>query len=142
MPASILDSSLYITALPTGGAEISLRNIEREGAVWLRAVVVSELFAGTKGRKAIAAVEKLEQDFRKAKRFLVREAAHWLKSGRILTRLRDRFDSELRSKFRLVGDVLIAVSAGRIGATVVTTNGRDFARIAEFTPLTWRLQLP
>jgi predicted nucleic acid-binding protein len=39
---------------------------------------------------------------------------------------------------RLTNDALIAVSASRTGVTVITSNARDFARLAEFQPLRWK----
>jgi hypothetical protein len=32
---------------------------------------------------------------------------------------------------------LIALSAGRVGVTVITANARDFARLAEFHSFAW-----
>ena len=40
---------------------------------------------------------------------------------------------------RLTNDVLIAVSAARCGIAVVTANGRDFEKLAEFCSLDWQL---
>jgi predicted nucleic acid-binding protein len=38
---------------------------------------------------------------------------------------------------QIVNDVLIAVSAARAGAVVVTANARDFTRIEKHTPARW-----
>jgi predicted nucleic acid-binding protein len=40
---------------------------------------------------------------------------------------------------RLTNDALIAVSAGRLGIRVITTNERDFRRPAEFGTFEWQL---
>ena len=37
----------------------------------------------------------------------------------------------------MINDVMIAVSATRAGAEVVTSNASDFERIAKFTRLRW-----
>ena len=42
-------------------------------------------------------------------------------------------------KGRLTNDALIAVSAGRLGIRVITTNERDFRRPAEFGTFEWQL---
>jgi predicted nucleic acid-binding protein len=36
-------------------------------------------------------------------------------------------------------DALIAMSAARLGITVITANVRDFMRLAEFRPFQWRV---
>ncbi len=39
-------------------------------------------------------------------------------------------------------DALIAMSAGRLGITVITANARDFAKLGEFRPFPWRVNDP
>jgi predicted nucleic acid-binding protein len=39
----------------------------------------------------------------------------------------------------LTNDALIAMSAGRVGITVITANERDFSRLAEFRIFQWRV---
>jgi predicted nucleic acid-binding protein len=38
---------------------------------------------------------------------------------------------------RLTNDALIAMSAGRLGITVITANARDFEKLAKFRPFQW-----
>jgi predicted nucleic acid-binding protein len=42
----------------------------------------------------------------------------------------------------LTNDALIALSAGRLGITVITANARDFGKLAEFRPFHWRVENP
>jgi predicted nucleic acid-binding protein len=51
-----------------------------------------------------------------------------------------KYDYEQIGQGRLTNDALIAMSAGRSGITVITTNSRDFMRLAEFRPFHWRVQ--
>jgi len=44
-------------------------------------------------------------------------------------------------KGRLTNDALIAMSAGRLGITVITANGRDFGTLAEFRAVMFLLLL-
>jgi len=138
----VLDSSLYISSLRQGSSEISLRVVTGEGHVWLSAVVLSELYAGARDRRAISHLEKMERDFQLARRLLVPNAGDWSHAGRVLASLTKRYDYESHGRARLLNDALIAVSVGRTGATLITANARDFLRIAEFVPLNWRVQLP
>jgi predicted nucleic acid-binding protein len=57
----------------------------------------------------------------------------------VLARLADKYDYEQIGKGRLTNDALIAMSAGRLGITVITANRRDFNRLAEFRPFLWQV---
>ena len=142
MAPAVLDSSCYISSLRQGSPEISLRIVTNEGHLWLSTVVLAELYAGARDQRAVSQIERLERDFRLARRAIVPNAGDWSHAGKILARLAARYDYESSGRARLLNDVLIAVSVGRIGATLITANARDFSRIAEFVPLSWRLQLP
>jgi predicted nucleic acid-binding protein len=139
--AALLDSSIYISAFRTGGKAIAIRSTESGVTLWLSAVVLAELLAGARDKDTFSSLEELEYDFRKAQRLLVPEASDWSAAGKIMARLASRHNYETVGRGRLLNDVLIAVSAGRKGITVVTANARDFSRIAEFTPFHWREQL-
>jgi len=97
--------------------------------------VLAELLAGARDRDTLSSIEALEYDFRKAQRLLVPEASDWSAAGKVMARLAIRYDYEAVGRGRLLNDVLIAVSAGRKGVTVVSANARDFARIGEFHAL-------
>ncbi|GAC1640205.1 MAG: hypothetical protein NVS9B14_21660 [Candidatus Acidiferrum sp.] len=141
MPAALLDSSVYISALRTGGAGIALRSTASGDTLWLSAIVLAELLAGARDKDTLSSIEELEYDFRKAQRLLVPEAGDWSGAGKVIARLAVRYDYETVGRGRLLNDVLIAVSAGKKGITVITANARDFGRIAEFTPFRWRERL-
>ena len=63
----------------------------------------------------------------------------WAETGRVLARLAAKYDYEQIGQGRLTNDTLIAMSAGRLGITVITTNERDFRRIAEFRGFQWQV---
>ena len=142
MPAAILDSSIYISAFRTGGGAASLQFLISGVKLWLSAVVLAELYAGARDRETMRLLEELEYDFRKAQRLVVPEAGDWTSAGKTVARMAARYDYESVGKTRLMNDALIATSAGKNGITVVTANVRDFARISEFTPFSWREQSP
>lgn len=58
----------------------------------------------------------------------------WLKAGEILNRLRRREHYEAAKLRDLAFDVLIALSARSIGASVITTNHADFLAIQRELP--------
>jgi predicted nucleic acid-binding protein len=64
----------------------------------------------------------------------------WLKAAEILNRLRRREHYEAVKVRELAFDVLIALSARSIGASVITTNHADFQTIQREVPfhlLSW-----
>jgi predicted nucleic acid-binding protein len=60
----------------------------------------------------------------------------------VLALLAAKHDYEQIGKGRLTNDALIAVSAGRLGITVITANARDFGKLAEFRPFQWQVENP
>ena len=142
MRPMLFDTSIYITALRIGNdAALSLRRIAGGAAVWLSSVVLEELYAGVSLRDRHI-VERLERDFHRARRIVVPNLTDWTQTGTVLARLAARYDYEQIGKGRLTNDALIAMSAGRLGITVITANARDFEKLAEFRPFQWRIENP
>jgi predicted nucleic acid-binding protein len=142
MQPLLFDTSVYITALRMGDdAALALRRIAGGAPVWLSSVVLEELYAGVNVRNRHV-VERLERDFHRAGRILVPNLTDWTQAGKVLALLAARHDYEQIGKGRLTNDALIAMSAGRLGITVITANARDFAKLAEFRPFRWRIENP
>ena len=53
-------------------------------------------------------------------------AADWWEAGTVIRRIGDSEDWEINKRREFQNDVLIALTARRHGATVVTANRRDF----------------
>jgi len=140
MQPVLFDASIYITALQMGDdAKLSMRRIVGGEPIWLSAVVLEELYAGL-GARNRQVVERLERDFDGARRILVPNLGDWTQTGKVLARLAAKYDYEHIGRGRLTNDALIAMSAGRMGITVVTANSRDFGKLAEFRPFGWRVE--
>jgi predicted nucleic acid-binding protein len=138
MQPALFDSSIYISALRAGDESVvALRRLSAEGPLWLSAVVLEELYAGA-GERDRHVVERLERGFERAKRVLVPSLGDWAQAGRVLSRLAAKYHSEEIGQGRLTNDALIAMSAGRLGIRVITTNERDFGRLAEFRSFQWQ----
>ncbi|MGB8495799.1 MAG: type II toxin-antitoxin system VapC family toxin [Candidatus Acidiferrum sp.] len=142
MQPVLFDTSIYITALRMGdAAALGLRRIAGGAAVWLSSVVLEELYAGVSARNRHV-VERLERDFHRAGRILVPNLTDWTQTGKVLALLAAKHGFEQIGNGRLTNDALIAMSAGRLGITVITANARDFAKLAEFRPFQWRVENP
>ena len=138
MQPALLDSSIYITALRRGDHAVALRRFTTDTPLWLSAVVLEELYAGTADRDR-QVVERLERDFDRAKRILVPNLCDWAQAGKVLARLAAKYHYEKTGQGRLTNDALIAMSAGRLGIRVITANERDFSRLAEFRTFQWQV---
>jgi predicted nucleic acid-binding protein len=129
MPSVLLDTSIYIATLRSDDeADFVLRKYAAY-LIWLSAVVLQELYAGAASDQ-IRKVERLEHDFDKARRILVPSVNDWIDTGRLLAKVAAKYQYEEIGRSRLTNDALIAMSARRLGITLVTVNERDFARIA------------
>jgi predicted nucleic acid-binding protein len=139
MPSALFDSSIYISGMRQGDdAILSLRRFSVDAPLWLSAVVLEELYAGASDRVR-QVVERLERDFDRVKRILVPNLGDWTQAGRILARVAEKYHYENIGLGRLTNDALIAMSAARMGITVITANEQDFSRLAEFRAFQWEV---
>jgi predicted nucleic acid-binding protein len=138
MSAALLDSSIYIDALRQGDdGVLTMRRLGSDSFLWLSAVVLEELYAGVADSDRYG-IERLERDFERIDRILVPNQKNWAQAGKLLERVGAKHGFEEIGRARLTNDALIAVSAARTGVTVVTSNTRDFTRLAEFQALRWK----
>jgi predicted nucleic acid-binding protein len=142
MQLVLFDTSIYITALRLGDdADPGMKRIAGGAAIWLSSVVLEELYAGVRAHNRDP-VERLERNFHRARRILVPNLTDWTQAGKVIALLARKYNYEQIGKGRLTNDALIAMSAGRLGVTVLTANERDFGRLAEFRPFRWRVEKP
>jgi len=142
MPPVLFDTSIYITALRMGdAAALRLRGMAAGAPVWLSAVVLEELYAGVSGRHRNV-VRRLERDFDRARRILVPNLTDWTQTGQVLALLAAKYGYEQIGKARLTNDALLAMSSARLGITMITSNARDFSKLAQFRQFRWRIETP
>lgn len=135
MRFALFDSSIYISGIRRGNdALLAQRRLSPDTVLWLSSVVLEELYAGALGQVRDS-VERLEHDFERARRILVPNLGDWTQTGRVLAGVASKYGYEKRG--RLTNDALIAMSAARIGARVITINERDFRKLAEFRTFQW-----
>jgi predicted nucleic acid-binding protein len=141
MRAALFDSSIYIGGMARGDdAILSLRRFSFDAPLWLGAVVLEELCAAASGRVR-QSLERMERDFDRVKRILVPTLADWTEAGRVRALVAAGFGYEKIGQGRLENDALIAMSAARMGATVITANERGFAGLAEFRAFPWQVAI-
>jgi predicted nucleic acid-binding protein len=124
---AILDTDIYIGHFEKGRHAELLSLVERTFVVRHSAVVLSELRRGARTATARRLVERL---WRTAAARWEPAAVDWWDAGRLVQQLGDRegWDRGKRRDFQ--NDALIALTARRHGATVVTANRSDFSLLS------------
>jgi len=128
----VFDTGIYIDWINSGLHEEVL--FETGIVRHLSAVVLMELEAGAFRPRDRKLLHTLERTFRRVERLLVPSAGVYSEAGEVLRRLQSRRGYELRKSHSIVNDVLIALSARSIGATVVTQNRGDYEAIRSIRP--------
>jgi predicted nucleic acid-binding protein len=123
MPWAILDSSAYIRHWEKGLHEEELANIRKAFVIRHSAVVLSELRRGARTPAAQRLVEAL---FKQAHIQWEPTREHWWEAGKTVRKIADAqgWDKNKRRAFQ--NDTLIALTARSHGATVVTSDRKDF----------------
>ncbi|MBM4259002.1 MAG: type II toxin-antitoxin system VapC family toxin [Deltaproteobacteria bacterium] len=143
MAGLLFDSSVYIAALRQGDLSIlQTRRAQRTGAadsapLWLSTVVLAELLVGAREQRDRRPLLEMEQQFLRLKRVVVPEQRDWRLAGQVLAEMGKRYGYEQVGQVRLFNDALIAMSAARLGFTVITRNAKDCRRIAALRPFQW-----
>lgn len=129
---AILDTSVYIPFLRDGIIHPKFPEDFVNPLLYMSSVVVSELYAGAHDGQSIKLLDKLHHTFQKVGRLIVPNVDDWHQTGGIIAKSRKKYGYDSTYLSRLQNDILIACSARRIGAFVLTKNEKDFVRIREF----------
>ncbi|HJT22199.1 MAG TPA: PIN domain-containing protein [Nitrospira sp.] len=119
----LLDTSIYIENFRSG--RFTFRLLHSPFVVRCSSVVLHELLRGA--RTAIE--RKFALELSRRCQVLTPTEQHWLKAADVLNRLRRREHYEPTKLHEIAFDVLIALSARSIGASVITANHADFRAI-------------
>jgi predicted nucleic acid-binding protein len=128
----VVDTSVYIAVLRDASFATAFRpRYERAlPRTHLLPVVVQELLAGARTSTHRRLAHALIEPFERTRRLVTPTHAIWRDAGAILSELwRDAASYRSAIHGGLVSDVLIALTARAIGATVVTRNRRHFEMI-------------
>jgi predicted nucleic acid-binding protein len=123
MPWAILDSDIYIGHWERGSYEEDLKQVSKAFIVRHSAVVLSELRRGARTPTARKLVDSL---YRLARIRWEPNARDWWEAGKLVREIGDAENWETNKRREFQNDALIALTARRHGATIVTSNGGDF----------------
>ena len=121
------DTTAFVEAIRQGRQ--SFFEAVLRGQVWISAVVACELYAGTRSQREARLVDQLVGGAASRQRLLVPTMEDWARAGQLLGR-RARLEGALHPRDHLA-DVLIVVSAGRLGGEIMTANRGHFERWTE-----------
>jgi predicted nucleic acid-binding protein len=128
----VIDTNIYIDWFNAGRHEDVL--FQRDAVKHLSAVVLMELRAGAFAVRDRRLVQRVESAFEKAGRILLPSRRVFVEAGDVLRRLQARQGFHLATSHSIVNDVLIALSARSIGATVATQNEGHYRAIQAVSP--------
>ena len=128
----IFDTSIYIPFINQGIAYPTTELNIGKPIPYMSAVVIEELYAGAFDNISVKLLDKIYTTFEDLDRLVVPDASDWQKTGKVVAKLGKKYGFEEKFLSKITNDVLIALSARRIGAIVVTNNTKDFLKIKEF----------
>ncbi len=128
---AVLDTSIYLSFLRRDQEIHDLGFLLRPTLLYMSSVVFAELYAGAKDRFTLRRLERLYRTFDRLDRVIAPDKQVWLETGQVLQQLGLKHGFEATGLARLTHDVLIALTARKIGAMVFTRNRRDFERIRD-----------
>ena len=128
----ICDTSIYIPFINRGIAHPAVFNETSAPLLYMSSVVISELYAGAHDSRSIKILDKLYHTFQGVGRLIAPSDDDWRQTGGIIAKSGKKYGYDATYLSRLQNDILIAGSARRIGAFVLTNNEKDFVRIREF----------
>jgi predicted nucleic acid-binding protein len=127
MPWAILDTNVYIGHWERGLYEKELAQLRKGFIVRHSAVVLSELRRGARTRTAQRVVGELAE---KAHIQWEPTSQDWWQTGELIRQIGDARSWDKKKRRDFQNDTLIALTAHRNGATVVTADKEDFELLA------------
>ena len=130
----LFDTNVYVALLTERDLIEQLTPLLRRilPATWLCSVVQFELLRGAHGQMGRARVTRATRALERTGRVISPTREDWTVSGTVQSRIWDEHPSQRTND--LQNDLLIVSGARRIGALVVTENGRDFELIRRYLP--------
>ena len=128
----VIDTNVYIDFYNTERFKDILYQKRYPEIVYISSIVIMELLAGAFTRADISIIENLIKTAQKSRKIIPPTQHEYIEAGKILAKFQSEKGYDFKKNYQLTNDVLIALSARRIGATVFTQNRRDFETIKEF----------
>ena len=127
----MFDTNVYISFIRDRSHSTEL---QRRGTVkYLSAIVLTELWAGTKAKKAKKLINQLQKPYVRAGRVVTLGASNFIAMGQFFADLPSQFDT-LAKNAGFVNDVHLAFTTLSIGALLYTEDKTHFQIIKSRMP--------
>lgn len=140
----VLDTNVYLEACRSEPARARFRSrfLPLLPVTYLAAVVACELRVDARDGETRELVDDMIRPMQRSGRLVWPGFPEWAEAAEVVTAIETR-DAGWRSKLpALLNDVLIALCARKVGATVFTHNARDFELIRRHRPFALRVLAP
>jgi predicted nucleic acid-binding protein len=123
---AILDTSVYVDNL--GAGRFKQEILDLKFVIRCSAVVLAELARGARSQL----MKRFVDDLAKNLRVIAPSEREWIESGWIVNRIAVAKGFDIQKTRDVHFDVLIALTARRIGAHLITCNVDDFSAVREY----------
>lgn len=137
----LLDTNVYLFAMKSdSGAEFFERRfLPLTFQTVLSSVVVEELYAGALDAGAVRLVERYVGALERAGRVVTPTFQDWKKAGKLVAQITRKEPGRKSKVQQMLNDLLLALSARRVGADLFTYNRDDFELIRRHTPFSLKM---
>lgn len=130
----LLDTNVYLVALRSDeGADFFREHfLPQVFRTYLSGVVIEELYAGALNTGAIRLVERHVGALERAGRVVVPTFQDWKEAGKLVAQITRKEPGTKPKVQQMVNDILLALTARRIGADLYSFNREDFSLIRRY----------
>jgi len=132
---------VYLDALKsaTGATRFERQFLPLVFQTYLSSVVVEELYAGALDEGAVRLVERQVGALERVGRLVTPLFEDWKKAGKLVALITRREPGRKPKVQQMLNDILLALSARRMGADLYTLNRDDFKLIRRHQPFSLKL---
>ena len=137
----LLDTNVYLDALKSaaGATRFERQFLPLVFQTYLSSVVVEELYAGALDEGAVRLVERQVGALERVGRLVTPLFEDWKKAGKLVALITRREPGRKPKVQQMLNDILLALSARRMGADLYTLNRDDFKLIRRYQPFSLKL---
>ncbi len=132
----LLDTSIYLFALRSeaGASYFRQHFLPQVFRTHLSSVVAEELYAGALDPAAVRLAESYVGAIERAQRIVTPTFEDWKEAGKLIAHITRKEPGRKPKIQQMLNDILLALSARRIGAQLLTLNREDFLLIRRYRP--------
>ncbi len=132
----LLDTNVYLHAMKSrdGAAFFERHFLPAVFRTYLSSVVAQELYAGALDAAGVRLVERYVGALERAGRVVTPTFQDWKEAGTLVARITRKEPGRKAKVQQMLNDILLALSARRIGADLFTFNRDDFELIRRHKP--------